>query len=161
MTAESDHSNVVYLGGAAPRAGSGGGGDRVAGGAGDDTIGVSGNVLAFGGASGMRFLDAADSGLVLGGASGAAVPGGLGSVTLFGGLGGAALTAGPEAAQHGVDFGPAGFADVIGALPGANAAPDPSAPQAPGGAGASMVHLPDGTTVMMLDLSKLASSSLL
>ncbi len=166
--------NVVYLDTAGNRAG----GDRIASGAGDDTIGVSANVLAFGKSTSMGFLDYADAGLVLDRAGGAAVSGGLGSATLFGALGADSeflaggitgadqsnLGAGGAAEMFGFGGSDHAFADVLGAFklaadrgPGA----DPSPVQAGSIGAGSTLYLPDGTTVTLVDLSKLIGPSLL
>lgn len=153
---QGDAGNVVYLSGA---------GERIAPGAGDDTIGVSGQVLAFNRPATMAFLDAPDSGLLGPGGGGAAVPGALGSLTLFSdpGFGSdlVALPAGGDLPGYAL---PPGYSFAFDN----SAAAGPGAPDALGAAranfqpasvaGGKAMHLPDGTTVTLVDLSQIGTS---
>jgi hypothetical protein len=146
--------NVVYLGsGGAP---SGAGPERLGAGSGADTIGVNGTVLAFDRPT-MAFLEPPDSGLAGASWGSAAVPGALGSLTLFSdpGLGNdlVALPAGGGLLGYSFAF------DNLAGAAATGRAEGPDGFQPASVAGGNTLHLPDGTTVMLVDISKLAGSS--
>ena len=74
----------------------------VVGGARDDTIGIGGNVVPFGGSGAMPFLRGAGSGALSGGTGPLGVSGGLSAATVFGGAG-----------RTSADFGGTGSALVV------------------------------------------------